>query len=98
MHSEKKARGELAEIVDPTAHLAWNRNKGGPVWGQRQVATEKQQANPAPESPGSGPGDKPGKPGWKVQAEVPVIASLDPEQKVGRACWHAGSALRCACL
>ena len=48
LHSEKKARGELVEIVDPTAHLAWKRNKGGPVWGAKGAGTDAQQANPAP--------------------------------------------------
>jgi len=79
LHSEKKARGELVEIVDPTAHLAWKRNKGGPVWGPKGDA-EGQQANPTPLSPSSGPGDKAGKPGWGVKTAVP-IASLDPELK-----------------
>ena len=82
MHSEKKARGELVEVVDPTAHLAWKRNKGGPVWGTKGAATDAQQANPAPESPSSGPGDKAGKPGCRMQPAMPAIASLDAELKV----------------
>lgn len=84
LHSEKKARGELVEIVDPTAHLPWRQNKGGPVWGSKGAGTEAQQANPAPDSPSSGPGDKQSKPGWKVQQPaIPAIANLDPELKVG---------------
>ena len=84
LHSEKKARGELTEIVDPTAHLAWKRNKGGPVWGTKGDA-EGQQANPTPLSPGVGPGDKVGTPGWGVKTVLPVV-SLDPELKVRRLC------------
>ena len=63
LHSEKKARGELVEIVDATAHLPWKQNKGGPVWGPKAPGSDAQQANPAPDSPGSGPGDKAGKKG-----------------------------------
>lgn len=84
LHSEKKARGELTEIVDPTAHLAWKRNKGGPVWGTKGDA-EGQQANPTPLSPGVGPGDKVGTPGWGVKTVLPVV-SVDPELKVRRLC------------
>ena len=84
VHSEKKARGELVEIVDPTAHLPWRQNKGGPVWGSKGAAPEAQQANPAPDSPpGAGPGDKPGaKAGWNAPASVPAC-QLNPELKVG---------------
>jgi len=92
LHSEKKARGELVEIVDPTAHLPWRQNKGGPVWGSKgAAATEAQQANPAPDSPPVVPGDKPGKPGWNVAAPVPACP-LDPELKVN----SAPSAVPCA--
>jgi hypothetical protein len=84
LHSEKKARGELVEIVDPTAHLAWKRNKGGPVWGAKGAPAEAQQANPPPESPGSGPGDKVGGPGWKAQPVMPALGALDGEHKVRR--------------
>ena len=78
VHQEKKARGELVEIVDPTAHLAWNRNKGGPVWGPKPAAQgDVQQANPAPDSPGYGPGDRQGGKGWNAP---PTLGAMDPEK------------------
>ena len=32
-HTIKKERGEIGEVVEQGSHLAWKRNKGGPVWG-----------------------------------------------------------------
>jgi hypothetical protein len=32
-HTIKKERGEVGEVVEQGSHLAWKRNKGGPVWG-----------------------------------------------------------------
>eukprot|EP00960_Hanusia_phi_P002932 86907-Hanusia_phi.AAC.8 len=74
-HEEKKARGELVDYVDPTAHLPWKKNKGG-TWG---VHNAPQQSNPPNSSPHAPPKDK-SKPAWNVEnIQQPPQLSLEDE-------------------
>ncbi|EKX51042.1 hypothetical protein GUITHDRAFT_150968, partial [Guillardia theta CCMP2712] len=75
-HEEKKARGELVDYVDPTAHLPWKKNKGG-TWGVQSNAP--QQSNPPHSSPHAPPKDK-SKPAWNVEnIQQPPQLSLEDE-------------------